>query len=273
MDNLDLQDDDVITMCKEETHCIIDGVTGGRAGAASGIVFPETNSHSLSKVTQKTNSFMIAQKYSVGMICIYENDKGDIKAFNSVYNDLFMNRLQKSKKKRQLFTSPSFRRITIQEMISRIQSYIVAYHFGLFQDMSINPFEKLNNILENKPLYSCALQCFEKMGYSKFEGALLVWSSLTGEMRNHQSVSAHVDGNTNHEIETLTLFPRIAINSTKKTYMSEDKDMYGYLYFPLYALVLKYLCAKHIIHCNLRLTLHLPDSSRNNTNWSKLQGP
>ena len=99
MDNLDLQDDDVITMCKEETHCIIDGVTGGRAGAASGIVFPETNSHSLSRVTQKTNSFMIAQKYSVGMICIYENDKGDIKAFNSVYNDLFMNRLQKSKKK------------------------------------------------------------------------------------------------------------------------------------------------------------------------------
>ena len=111
------------------------------------------------------------------------------------------------------------------------------------------------------------------MGHSFVESALLVWSSMSGEMRNHQSVSAHCDGNTNHEIETLTLFPRIPINCEKKVYMSENKDMFGYLYLPLDALVLKYLCAKHIIHCNLQLTLHLPDSSRDDTNWSQLQGP
>ena len=112
-----------------------------------------------------------------------------------------------------------------------------------------------------------------KMGYFLFESSLLVWSSLTGEMRNHESVSAHVDGNTNHEIETLTLFPRIPINSIDTSYINPNKDMYGYLYFPLDGLVVKYMCGKHIIHCNLKMTLHLPDKSRNSTNWSKLQGP
>ena len=273
MDQLSLQDEDVINISKEESHSIIKGVTGGRSGAASGIVYPETNSHSLSKVTQKPNSFMIAQKKSVGMVCVYENAQGEIKSFNSVYNDLYMNRLQKKKKERQLFSNPSYRRIVLQEMISRTQSYIIVYHFGLFQDMTINPFEKLNSILDKQPLYTYSLQCFQNMGYSFFESALLVWSSLSGEMRNHQSVSAHCDGNTSHEIETLTLFPRIAINSQTKTYSCPNRDMFGYLYFPLDALVLKYLCAKHIIHCNLKLTLHLPDSSRDDTNWSKLQGP
>ena len=103
MDKLDLEDKDVISFCKEESHGIIKGVTGGRSGAASGIVFPETNSHSLSKVTQKPNSFMIAQKKSVGMMCIYENDKGEIKSFNSVYNNIYMNRLQKKQNKDYCF--------------------------------------------------------------------------------------------------------------------------------------------------------------------------
>lgn len=273
IDNLNLLDEDVISLCKEESRAIINGVTGGRSGAASGMVYPDTNSHSLSKVTQKPNSFMIAQQHSVGMKCIYENDKGEIKSFNSVYNDPYMNRLQKNKKQRLLFSSPEYRRIIIQEMISRIQSFILVYHFGMFNDMTKNPFEKLNRILEKDPMYTNTMNCFITMGYSITESALLVWSSLSGEMRNHQSVSAHCDGNTNHEIETLALFPRIPVNCDKKVYMSDDKDMFGYLYFPLDAFVIKYLCGHHIIHCNLKLTLHLPDSSRDDMNWSQLQGP
>ena len=153
IDNSNFETNDVIEISKKESQSIIQHDTGGRSGAASGIVYPETNSHSLSSVTQKDNSFLLPQKNSIGLKCIYENAKGEIKSFSGVYNDILMNRIGHSKKKKFLLTCPVYRRIMLKEMVSRIQSYLVVYHFSLFENMALNPFDKLNDILAQKPTY------------------------------------------------------------------------------------------------------------------------
>ena len=40
------------------------------------------------------------------------------------------------------------------------------------------------------------------------EALLLEWSCMTGEMRNHEDVGLHYDGNKSHEIETSAYFSK-----------------------------------------------------------------
>ena len=44
---------------------------------------------------------------------------------------------------------------------------------------------------------------------SHFDCVLLEWCCSTGEMRNHQALTAHVDGNKSHSIETMSAFGRL----------------------------------------------------------------
>ena len=111
------------------------------------------------------------------------------------------------------------------------------------------------------------------MGHSLFESVLLAWSCSSGEMRNHIAVHGHTDGNTSHPVETLSLFARLPMcaNVSMETAHTYFKD--GYLYFPIDGIVIRYKIGRHIIHCNLKNTLHIPDDSRNDKNWSKVTGP
>ena len=92
-------------------------------------------------------------------------------------------------------------------------------------------------------------------------------------MRNHIAVHGHTDGNTSHPVETLSLFARIpdGVPPTLDTVHTYFKD--GYLYFPIDGIVVRFNIGKHVIHCNLKNTLHIPDKSRNDKNWSKVTGP
>ena len=107
----------------------------------------------------------------------------------------------------------------------------------------------------------------------KFESKLLSWSCGTGEMRNHQSVKAHFDGNKSHPVESMTLYGRVPINlkNMKTDIVNTMQD--GYLILPLEGLTIKMKCGTTIIHCSLKNTIHLADNSRNTCNWSRVHGP
>ena len=87
------------------------------------------------------------------------------------------------------------------------------------------------------------------------------------------AVHGHTDGNKSHPFETLSLFARLPLDvqNSMETVKMYFKD--GYLYFPIDGVVVRYRIGRHIIHCNLKNTLHIPDESRNNKNWSKVTGP
>ena len=184
-----------------------------------------------------------------------------------------MQRLNKSKKLKLLLKHKIFRDLTIKEMVSRFQGHIIAHQLKLFNDDEINPFEVLTKIYKKDTEYSFLNGLFNQTVYNEFEPSMLIWSSLTGEMRNHQSMSAHVDGNKSHEIETITLYTR-----EKEDISNEESNLCttfndGFLYFPLDGLIIRYKCGYEIIHCNLTDTLHLSDLSRDIINWSRVHGP
>ena len=142
----------------------------------------------------------------------------------------------------------------------------------IYYDSKVKTRSKLNDIYQQTEPYAQQMMLFKFKGHSKFEAMLLVWSSSTGEMRNHQSLAAHVDGNKSHCIETLSLFSRL-----KKDYKIEEDEeidlVDACLLFPLDGAIVKYLCGKQLLHCSLSNTLHLSDSTRNKLKWPCVHGP
>ena len=86
-----------IEMSRNKKESISNLQLGARAGAAGGIVFPQTNSHSLNNSCRSKNSKLSAHKKGVGVSCKYINEEGDIKEFKSVYNYMFMYRINQKK--------------------------------------------------------------------------------------------------------------------------------------------------------------------------------
>ena len=86
-------------------------------------------------------------------------------------------------------------------------------------------------------------------------------------MHNHEAIAAHTDGNKNHPLETLTIYPRMPKDRTILT------EGMGFLAFPLHGCNIKIKCVVDVVHCSLKKTVHIPDDSRSTTNWSRVQGP
>ena len=264
--------EDIVKVSKNETKYIGNLETGPRSGAAGGFVQVGSNSHSLSQVTQKQNSILLSSKKSVSVTCAYENDKGETKKYSSVYNDIFMKRISKREKFKILLEDPSYRNICINEMMSRLQSFIIAKQLNLNVNGCEDIFKTINGIIKEYE-ESLSISAFIKLDHSPFEAILLDWACSSGEMRNHTAVHAHSDGNVHHPIESLTLFARMPISSQPTRENIKLFFHAGYLYFPINGIIIKYRVGRHAIHCNLKDTLHLPDHSRDDKNWSKVNGP
>ena len=94
------------------------------------------------------------------------------------------------------------------------------------------------------------------------EDCLVQWMVTTGEMRNHQALAVHVDGNRSNPLEIYSIFHRIGV--TRKN---------GMLYLPLDNACIEMKCDEHVAVCSLRRTPHVPDKTRNTHNFSKVHGP
>ena len=100
-------------------------------------------------------------------------------------------------------------------------------------------------------------QKFKEGRRTPMESKLLSWACTTGEMRNHQAVKAHFDGNKSHPVETMSLFGRTPVNS-KQLAVDHVKSMEcGYLLLPLEGVTIKIQCGYDLLHCSLKSTITL----------------
>ncbi len=152
-------------------------------------------------------------------------------------------------------------------MKSRLQALFLAKHLGYIQNNALTAFTNSGH------LSSKTVNEMLKKGHSKFESLLLAWALSTGEMRNHQALYAHVDGNKSHCVETLSLFGRVPSNENLSSNRVLSKMKEGYLIFPMDGIAVQMNCGKDLIHCSLQKTLHVADRSRDRHNWSKVHGP
>ena len=273
---------DIIEMSREEMLKISSLELSGRSGAAGGCVKTDTNSHSLSKCTHGSDTRFIASgPGGVSMNVQYYNKLGDKKQIN-IYNDIFCSRYDKKQKQRMMMEpkNKALRAISIREMKTRLITLLICL------DNNIVPSTVDKKTVLEKFCYfwkhdTCesreSVASFITLGHNFFESVLLSWACTSGEMRNHEALAAHVDGNKSHFLETLSLFPRIESNEQLESQKNIDSFMKnscpGLLIFPLEGLILEYYCGRTVINCSLKHTIHLPDNSRNNRNWSRVYGP
>ena len=94
---LNSRSDDVLTYGRIESEFITKNVLSGRSGEASGLVYPDTNSKSLCDATKKNKSILLERKKSLGCSVYYDN-AGEKKSYNSIFNQIKMQRLSKRRK-------------------------------------------------------------------------------------------------------------------------------------------------------------------------------
>ena len=257
----------ILEQCLNEMKPISKGETSPRAGSASGFMIPSKQCKSLSNVTRNERILCIRNN-SVGMSVAYRNKDGDVKGRNAIYNDLYMSRYTSKTKFSHALRSTAYQRLLISEMTSRLKAFILLdncdvlpIHTTIFSFLKYDS-ERIEREKE-----------FEAIGKSRLESKLLSWACTTGEMRNHQAVKSHYDGNKSHPVETMSLFGRLPVNMTTltKEYVKNMED--GYLLLPVEGITLRLKCGYDLIHCSLKGTLHLADNSRNTCNWSRVHGP
>ena len=168
--------------------------TSSRAGAAGGIMIPSSSCKSLSKVTQNDRVLCVRSK-STGLSLTYRNSSGTVKGRNSVYSDILMTRLTSKKKFERIRNSVALQRISVMEMISRLRAFMLLDHCNIIpMEESLKEFNNLTSErieMEKK---------FTEIGRTPMESKLLSWACSTGEMRNHQAVKTHFDGNKSHPV-------------------------------------------------------------------------
>ena len=257
----------VLEQSLNEMKHISKGTIASRSGAAGGVMLPLNKCQSLSKVTQNDRVLCVRKK-SVGMSVSYRNKEGIVKGRNAIYNDLYMKRYNSKQKLRLVKSSLAYQRLLIREMVSRLKAFLI-----LDREQLIPIQKSLEGFRRNDKHRLMMEKTFVTMGRTVIESKLLSWACTTGEMRNHQAVKAHVDGNKSHPVETMSIFGRLPIDSKRLTadYVREMKP--GFLLLPLEGMTLKMLCGYDLIHCCLKSTVHLADNTRNTCNWTKVHGP
>lgn len=98
---------------------------------------------------------------------------------------------------------------------------------------------------------------------SKHEISFLMYSSRTGEMINHYSATAHVDGNTSSDMQTM-YYGMIAAGKEKLREVS--------LILPTIGVSIKCKCNRSMLHTHLKDTYHLADATRGKSTFVKLCG-
>ena len=274
LDSVDYDKERVELFCKNETAFISKGFKFGRSGAAGGVVTPTTDSHSLSKGVSQP--LFVPSVDSSKLSVSYINEKtGDPKFFNGVYNDIYMRRICKEEKRYILAMSKAVQHVTVKEMKSRLKCIILSCILNLSEHDVLHSFLHCYYLQSQKVKED--YQMYRERGLDTLESQLCIWASQTGEMRNHEALGAHEDANNCSDIETLSIFRRMtSYNADKKNKNVKSKvtpSDSGVLFLPILGIGIKIEANKGIVHGCLKNTLHVPDPSRNHTNFSRVQGP
>lgn len=264
--NSPISDKDLVDHSKVIMEEISANVSSKRSGSAGSFMFSHSNSQSLSKVTQHPSAVTVPSVGGTSISTIYNNahstrasesPSSSRVVKHSVYRDVpNMTRVNKHKKSKELKGSGTYQTNVIAEMMSRIESLIIAKEMNLLE--TDDPFATLKRF---------------KMKMER-KDSLIAYACTTGEMRNYSALAAHVDGNMSHEVETLAYNGRVFPAEVRENHSSIVDDFCPAYLFCCYAgVVIRVNVGRQIIHCNLKSILHVPDSSRNYTNYSRAYGP
>lgn len=248
--NSNFDQGDVSKFAEDEDKHIQAKTIGRRPGPASKVFDPNKESPFLSEATRKETTLLCsAGRHAVNMKCIYENANGIVKDTNWGYNSMEMHRLGKVKKREQARDSVAYRNILYREALVYIASVSCLEAMGIPSISNDEYFPLLHQMLfdnVNQPI----------------EETLVSWMVKTGEIRNHQSVACHVDGNSSHLYEVYSLFQRHGMEKRN-----------GYIYLPLSNLCVEIECNMQSMVCNFTNVPHVADETRDTYNFSKVQGP
>ena len=276
-----LTNNDIKEIGINEMKSIADLKMGSRAGAAGGYYIPSPdpihdNSASLSKACMDQRLFRRISESSTATnvgIQYWNESEGKEVSFHTVYADVYMRRNNRRNKKNSLLDSKVLRSKILSEMKSRLRSFAVTVELGLNKQGELNIWSSFLNA-SGVPVSELEMT-WKKVDASLtlFDMVLLNWSCCTGEMRNHMAIAAHEDGNKSHYMETEMVFPKIPCNDmrTSSSIVRESKP--GLLAFPFQGFAIELRCGKDVAHMQLKNTMHLPDNTRDMSNWSWVHGP
>ena len=201
---LDINNGTIVSISQNETEVILQEPKAKRAGAAGGHLFPPTIENaddssypkSMSACTRKRNMVTATKGFGTQSSITYLDINGNFKGpYNSLYADVFMTRLGKKEKKIAAERDEHLREKLIEEMKSRLVflMVLVSFQLGLTCEGHCNNlFASFADVVlrgefENWKVTDPTL--------SNFDCVLLEYACSTGEMRNHQPLRAHTDGN------------------------------------------------------------------------------
>ena len=280
LDTIAIPNESIVALSKEETSSITKLQTASRFGAAGGYVKPSTNTlydeKSCSAATQQHRYFERAVKGNSTYVKIrYKNPATQrIQEYGSVYKDIYMTRSSKRSKRLLLYNDFHARLKTLLEMQSRLKALLVIQKLQLNHNIPIwttfhNAIQQTQHKLKTK---LCSWRMIDP-ALSFFQIVLLEWAATTGDMQNHRALAAHTDGNKSHFLESMTVFGRVPGNAQGTTTTIANTMTPGQLLFPFQAFGLIVRPGKDALHLQCKNTMHVPDTSRNELNWSWVHGP
>jgi hypothetical protein len=256
-----------------------------RRGGAGGYFDPTIkyvyDTKSLSMCTKAGRIFFkdTEASYSNAIKCAYWNaDTKKHESHSGIVPDIYMNRVTGKQKWQECADSYFQRDRMIKEMESRVRALCIVDHYKLHtHGKSHEIFKTLTqSVIRVYSENSAVLKWWKALlpGIDDWHVVLLEYACRTGEMRNHQAVAVHTDGNVSHFLETMVLYGRTLQGNYGNTYDTIVRGFTpGYLYLLQFGIALGFRCGIDICHLQLSETLHVPDRSRDVTNWSAVHGP
>jgi hypothetical protein len=284
VDTSGISNETIYQLSANESQSITEKETGKRQGTAGGSFHLSDNlDHDVQSLSPATKYSRVLIPTRTGsqstkldvMYINYGSSTGspEVCNYQSVYNDVLMRRVSWQEKQKNAMSCPYLREKYIAEMKSRLRAYFVMDHFGLSNKQCAHWPTFLDAVTRTA---AGADKSWRKAvpSLSFFECVLLEWCCWTGEMRNHQALVAHTDANKSHPLETMQAYGRLNpshghLGKTKQVSLFRDAVLC--VLWQMIALRVK--CGRDVWHLSFGNTFHVPDRSRDHSNFTWVHGP
>lgn len=219
------------------------------------------------------------RKKGVGASVTYTKADGSQGQYDSIYNNVFMNKMKTSSIDSRIRTSTSFRNIIVAQMITQLHTLLILDEINMLEEDFTKFFVQFPRSEIMRPLNESRREDWCSY-YNELELGLLNTAAEFEIDTNHCALSAHVDKNKDGNLESLLLFGRVVLSDCTETNNKKIdqtlatkivNDMKGgYIFFPVEGIVLYISCGDMILNCNLKKTIHLPDYDRGMINFSQV---
>jgi hypothetical protein len=206
--------------------------------------------------------------HSPRLLVTYVNvDKQNKVSEFSVYRDVLMSRNEKEKKHTLIENDVNLQIKMIFEMKSRLSFLLVLVHKEL--ELSSEIFSTFAGVVMRVKNNNSSWPSWR----TKFECVLLGYACGTGEMKNYQQIFNHKDGNKSNLVESMMVFGRVPTNETGDPTAIVNAMKPALLIQPYEKIVWKLRCGCDVLHCKFKNTYHVPDKTRDHSNYSYVHEP